>query len=329
MSRSISGSRIQSYYAWADPERMIDALQTKRLRARTAFQGFPAAWLKDPKTLPCHESRLAFRDVSRATDTRTVRAALVPPKVFLTNTAPFFLWPRGDEKDQAFLLGVLCSLPLDWYARRFVEIHLNFFVLNPFPVPRPDRDDGRWQRVVALAGRLACPSRRFAKWARAVGVEQGTLDPDEKDDMVRELDAVVALLYGLTEPQLRHIFETFHEGWESRKECARPSVTLRLGESACEARVHRQPGTHTGRGAETSPRLASGDLRQSGRGLQSRAVTSTPRDFGLLLTGYNTWAGFACYWVPSQFRRPLFQSACQESPGVRGSKLSVSGPPST
>jgi len=24
---------------------------------------------------------------------------------------------------------------------------------------------------------------------------------------------VVAHLYGLTEPQLRHIFETFHEGW--------------------------------------------------------------------------------------------------------------------
>ena len=32
--------------------------------------------------------------------------------------------------------------------------------------------------------------------------------------MIHELDAVVAHLYGLTEPQLRHIFETFHEGWE-------------------------------------------------------------------------------------------------------------------
>ena len=37
---------------------------------------------------------------------------------------------------------------------------------------------------------------------------------DEKNDMIYELDAVVAHLYGLTEPQLRHIFETFHEGWE-------------------------------------------------------------------------------------------------------------------
>ena len=31
--------------------------------------------------------------------------------------------------------------------------------------------------------------------------------------MVHELDAVVAHLYGLTEVQLVHVFETFHEGW--------------------------------------------------------------------------------------------------------------------
>ena len=28
------------------------------------------------------------------------------------------------------------------------------------------------------------------------------------------IDAVVAHLYGLTEPRLVHIFETFHEGWD-------------------------------------------------------------------------------------------------------------------
>jgi hypothetical protein len=158
-------------------------------------------------------ARIAFHDVARNTDTRTVKVALVPPEVFITNAAPYFLWPRGDEKDAAFLLGVLASVPLDWYARRFVELHMNFFIVNPFPVPRPDRDKPLWQRTVALAGRLACPDKRFAKWAKAVGVEYGKLDAAKKDDMIAELDAVVAHLYGLSEPQLRHIFETFHEGW--------------------------------------------------------------------------------------------------------------------
>jgi hypothetical protein len=139
---------------------------------------------------------------------------LVPPKVFITNKGPYLLWPRGDEQDQAFLLGVLASLPLDWYARRFVEVNVNYFIFNPFPVPRPSRTDARWQRVVALAGRLACPDARFAAWAKAVGVTHGKLGADEKQDMIHELDAVVAHLYGLSEKQLVHVFETFHEGWD-------------------------------------------------------------------------------------------------------------------
>jgi len=208
-----------AYYAFADPEKVIPWLYEKRLRsgknrAGSAHAEFPPAYRQNKATLACHHARIAFRDVSRATDSRTVRACLLPPKVFLTNKAPYLLWPRGDEKDQAFLLGVLCSIPLDWYARRFVEVNVNFFIFNSFPIPRPPRNDKRWQRVVALAGRLACPDKRFATWAKAVGVDCGKLPEDEKQDMIAELDAVVAHLYGLTEAQLIHIFETFHEGWD-------------------------------------------------------------------------------------------------------------------
>lgn len=205
-----------TYYAWADPKRVKPVLQQKRLRGgrRSAFSEFPRSWLQDEETLPCLRPRIAFRDISRATDTRTVRVAFVPPRVFLANQAPCLLWPRGDGSDQAFLLGILSSLPLDWYARRFVETHLNFFVLNPFPIPRPRRDSKFWRRVVELAARLAAPDDRFAEWAEAVGVEHGPLAGDEKEDMIHELDAAVAHLYGLRESHLVHIFETFHEGWD-------------------------------------------------------------------------------------------------------------------
>lgn len=208
-----------TYYAWADPRVVIPRLLQKRIRSGrssrdSAHREFSADYLRDDKTLPCHSARIAFRDVTNKTNQRTVIAALLPPKVFITNAAPYLLWPRGDERDQAFLLGVMSSLPLDWYARRFVETHVNYFVLNPFPVPRPSRGDKRWQRVVSLAGRLACPDERFATWAKAVGAKCGPLKETEKDDLIHELDAVVAHLYGLSESQLRHIFETFHEGWD-------------------------------------------------------------------------------------------------------------------
>lgn len=208
-----------SYYGWCDPEKVTHFLHRKRVSSTkrgsgTAFAGFPPTWIKDPKSLPCYEARIAFRNVTRVTDSRTMRAALLPSQIFISNAAPFLLWPRGDEKDQAFLLGVLCSLPLDWYARRFVEVNFNYHLFNPLPVPRPSRENILWQRSVALAGRLACLDKRLGKWARAVGVEFGPLPDHEKEDMIHELDAVVGHLYGLSESQLTHIFETFHEGWD-------------------------------------------------------------------------------------------------------------------
>jgi hypothetical protein len=210
-----------SYYAWAETTAAINWLYSKRLRSGggkrkdpSAHSEFPLKYRQDKKTLACYRPRIAFRDISRATDTRTVRAALVPADVFLTNKAPYLLWPRGDEKDQAYLLGVLCSIPLDWYARRFVETNLNYFIFNPLPIPRPDRRNVLWGRTVELAGRLAAPDKRFADWAKKVGVKCGRIPADEKQDMIAELDAVVARLYGLSKTQLVHIFETFHEGWD-------------------------------------------------------------------------------------------------------------------
>jgi hypothetical protein len=207
-----------TYYAWADPKKVLPYLQRKRLRGgrskNSPFSEFDPKWVRDPKKLPCLGPRIAFRRVSRATDTRTIRVVLVPPELILTDVAPYILWPRGSAADEAFLLGVMSSLILDWYARRFVETHMDFHVLDPLPVPRPPVDHLLRQRAVALAGRLACADDRFAVWAKEVGVACGPLPPDERDDMIHELDTVVAHLYALSEKQLVHIFETFHEGWD-------------------------------------------------------------------------------------------------------------------
>ena len=205
------------YYAWADPKIVCEWLQNKRIQSsknkRSAHSEFPSTHFEKTSTLPCFKPRVAYRGISRSTDKRTVIACLVPPNIFLANHAPYLLWPRGNEQDQAYLLGFLSSIPLDWYARRFVEININYFIFNPFPIPRPSRDNVLRQRIVQLAGRLACTDERFNSWANAVGVEYGPLKSDHKEDMIHELDAVVARLYGLNEKQLIHIFETFHEGW--------------------------------------------------------------------------------------------------------------------
>jgi hypothetical protein len=141
----------------------------------------------------------------------------VHPNVFLTNAAPYFLWPRGDEHDQAYLLGIMNSIPFDWYARLFVEANMNYHILYGLRVPRPGKESELRQRVVEIAGRLAAEDDRYKEWGDAIGVECGSLDKDEQLYLVYELDAIVAHLYNLSSEQVEVIFETFHRGWNYRQ----------------------------------------------------------------------------------------------------------------
>ena len=138
--------------------------------------------------------------------------ALIPGELVITNQAPYLLWPKGDNDDEAFLLGVLSSMILDWYARRVVELHLNFHILNGFPIPDPGKGHPVRDRVVEIAARLAAVDDRFAEWAAEVGVAIGSAnDETVKQDLICELDACVAYLYGLDDGDLAVIYETFSE----------------------------------------------------------------------------------------------------------------------
>lgn len=206
------------YYAFTNAETIQEAAHQKWKRAprSSPYSELPKAWREERQHHPILSPRIAFRDVTNRTNTRTLVVSLIPPEVITVQTAPWVLWldPKRPPAHEAYLLGVMSSLPLDWWARRFVEQHVDQEAFNCLRIPGSVSDSALSMRVEALAARLAAQDGRFAKWAKSLCVETGKLKNEEKEDMIHELDAVVAHLYGLTEPQLRHIFETFHEGWE-------------------------------------------------------------------------------------------------------------------
>lgn len=210
-------------YAYSKASEVLPWLQERRRRqvrlTSSAFYGMSVSWASERSTLPCLHPRIAFRDVARATDSRTTICALIPGNNVLVHLAPYLLRRRGDASAEAYLLGVLSSIPLDWYARRYVEVHLTAGLLRSFPVPRPPKDDPLFRRVAEVAGRLGAIDVRYEEWAAEVGVQVGSVtSPEVKNDLIAELDAVVALLYGLDRADIEHIFATFHRGWnyESR-----------------------------------------------------------------------------------------------------------------
>lgn len=205
-------------YGAADATEVLPILQQKRHRqARTAsspYFGLPPAITNDANTLSPMLPRIGFRDITNQTNTRTLVTTLLPPKVIAVNSLPFLVRVKGNEADEAYLLGVMASIPMDWYARRYVELHVNFHILNAFPVPRPNADDPLRGRVIDIAGRLAAVDSRYTHWAAQIGVPVGSVtDEATKTDLVAELDAVVALLYGLDRSDVEHVFGTFHRGW--------------------------------------------------------------------------------------------------------------------
>jgi hypothetical protein len=115
-------------------------------------------------------------------------------------------------------LGVLASIPFDWSARRVVETHINLHILNSLPLPRPHPDHPLRLRITEIAGTLAAVDHRYAKWAASVEVPVGGVPANEREQWLSELDAAVALLFGLSADDVEMVFATFHEGWafESR-----------------------------------------------------------------------------------------------------------------
>lgn len=88
---------------------MSEAVRRKLLKQRPGAESLVAqvATLDARRAAVARElghARVAFRDVSRSTDSRTVRACLIPKGVLLTNKAPYLAFTHGAAEAQAAAL---------------------------------------------------------------------------------------------------------------------------------------------------------------------------------------------------------------------------------
>jgi hypothetical protein len=151
--------------------------------------------------------RVAFRDVTNRTNSRTVIACLVPPETFLTNKAPYLTFLEDNALEEAACLAIMNSVPFDWQARRFVEINLNFFILELLKVPHLSADAVR--ELGIRAARLSVVDGRFSEFAEACGVGVGPVDGSEGLRLRAEIDALVAKAWDLDADDLKLMLEDF------------------------------------------------------------------------------------------------------------------------
>lgn len=205
-----------SLYARADSATLIPQLLEKAQRsARRRGSAYAGVKVESTADLFCARPRISIRWISRANDSRTAIPCLIPPGIAVDSASVLNPLPAASERHEAFLLGILSSVPFDWVSRRWVEMNLTFEVLRSLPAPGPDLFHPLSKRVIDVAAKLAAVDDRFEDWAEAVGVKTGQLkDPKKRADAIAEIDALTALLYELEWDDVEHIFETFHRGWD-------------------------------------------------------------------------------------------------------------------
>ncbi len=194
-------------YCPPTPEAMARTQKSRAGAESLLASKVPARLRREAASRTVGRARVAFRDISRATDSRTVRAALVPPGHFLTHLAPYLAFVEEDPLAEAACLAIMNSLPFDWQARRFVEGHLSYFILEGLSVPR--LDDECFAALAAAGALLSCPDDRFTEFAAATGVACGPLEPDERERLRAEIDARVAHAWDLTAAEMEVVFTDF------------------------------------------------------------------------------------------------------------------------
>ncbi len=215
-------------FAWAEPTIAIAEL-TKRFQRQTRLKSSAFYGLDLDRdfagSLPYERPRLVLRGITRPNDTRTCIAAITPPQTLLTDISPYILTPLNSQALEAYLCGVMSSLVFDWYTRRFVETRMNVHFVNAFPIPE-DIASPAAKRIVVLAAQLLSQEPTLVDWAAKCSVAFKPLAAPERMAHIAEIDALVALQFGISRKQLNRVFESFHRGWDTSK----PDYVDRLSE---------------------------------------------------------------------------------------------------
>jgi len=201
------------------------------------FEDFPASSKQGPDALPLprywvpakevearlgdwdHDWLLGFRDITNATNERTVIAATVP-RTAIGNKLPLIL-SKQSGRQVVLLAASLVSFVLDFAARQKVGgTTLNFFLVEQFPVLPPATYDepapwdrslsvGEWLRPRILE--LTYTAWDLAGFANDVGYDGPPFRWDEERRAVlrAELDACFFHLYGLERDEVDYVMGTF------------------------------------------------------------------------------------------------------------------------
>ncbi|MFZ1414093.1 MAG: DNA methyltransferase [Defluviicoccus sp.] len=167
---------------------------------------------------------LAYRDIARSNDVRTMITTAIPKGPASVNLPTLGF---SDEHPGHALLANMASLSLDFVARQSISgAHMTFGVLKQLPILPPDfYTEPRLAFITPKVLELTYTSHSLAPFARDLGHDGPPFawDEDRRAHLRADLDAFYARAYGLTRDELRYILDP-----ADARGCDYPSETFRV-----------------------------------------------------------------------------------------------------
>ncbi len=147
--------------------------------------------------------RLAFRDIARSNDERTMIATVMPAGTVFGHTATVEKHPGHRPLAHAFTACALMnSFVFDWLVRQKTATHLSLYIVADTPVPNFSAETSA---ILADTAQRLCT---------------GLPDPAERWRLRAAADALVAQAYGLSRDQYTHLLNSFsHRSFPAAPAC--------------------------------------------------------------------------------------------------------------
>lgn len=176
------------------------------------------------------EYRIGYRNVTNATNERTMISSVLPKGIPCIETLqtfrPYYTDPKEEDlskevlhdaykrlftdKELFLATGLMNSIPFDFLMRTKIDTHIVKYKLEESQVPRLTEGDDWFEYIWTRAARLNCYGEEFAEMRERLGdIEPATEEPTRRD-IQAEIDAAAFHAYGLDRKETKFILDDFH-----------------------------------------------------------------------------------------------------------------------
>jgi hypothetical protein len=184
----------------------------------------------DDVLLDCSEYRIVYRDITSATNERTIIASVIPPGVVchnklhtirpyeidaseadLSSNPLHSVYSRiFTDKELFVAVGLINSIPFDFLMKTKIDTTVVMYKFRESQVPRLTEGDEWFSYIWRRAARLNCYGDEFAEMRERLGGIEPATDEEERREIQAEMDAAAFHAYGLDHDQTAFVLDDFH-----------------------------------------------------------------------------------------------------------------------